>query len=47
MSEIVMKTVVHKGKKAVVEFELFKLLIKSWIDQGMTREEALDLFFSM
>ena len=40
-----MRDVQWKGQTANVEYDLFTMLIKQWIGDGMTKEEALDLFF--
>ena len=29
----------------VADYELFVMLIKQWVSNGMTKDEALDLFF--
>lgn len=36
-----------KGKTITVEYELFTMMVKQWISDGMTKEEALDLMFDM
>lgn len=41
------RDIVWKGKTLTVEYDLFMMLIKQWIDGGMTKEQALDLAFEM
>jgi hypothetical protein len=36
-----------KGKSIHVEYDLFLMMIRQWMDGGMTKEEALDLAFDM
>lgn len=37
-----------KGKTITTcDYELFTLMVKQWISEGMTKEEALDLMFEM
>lgn len=36
-----------KGKSIHVEYNLFTMMIRQWMDKGMTKEEALDLAFDM
>lgn len=36
-----------KGKTITVEYELFTLMVKQWVADGMTKEQALDLMFDM
>ena len=42
-----MRTVQWKGKVQTVEYDLMTMLVKQWISEGMTREEALDLMFDI
>lgn len=41
------RDIVWKGKTLTVEYDLFMMMIKQWIDDGMTKEQALDLAFEM
>lgn len=42
-----MRDVSWKGKTITVEYDLFMGIIKQWVADGMTKEEALDLAFEM
>lgn len=42
-----MKDVQWKGKVQTVEYDLMTMLIKQWMSEGMSREQALDLMFDI
>lgn len=41
------RDIVWKDKVLEVEYDLFTGLIKQWITEGMSKEQAIDLFFEM
>ncbi len=41
------RDIVWKGKTLTVEYDLFTMMIKQWMGDGMTKEQALDLAFEI
>lgn len=42
-----MRDVQWKGKVQTVDYDLMTMIVQSWISEGMTKEEALDLMFEI